>query len=320
MLPLISIIIPTFNRVHVLGETLDSIIAQTYTNWECIIVDDSSSDYTAELLQFYREKEARIQYYRRPLDRPKGANTCRNYGFEVSRGEYIHWFDSDDLMVKDNLKEKVKHLLSSADYDFSICKMARFEGNFKKENFFNNTSNLRIETCLYEDYITGKISILSGTPLWKRKIFNQIDLFDEQLLQFQDLDFYSRIIYKNNRVGIINKELIYVRRYNDSISTKNGNFDLDVDSFLKVKERILKRTPLNLVIVEYIIRDILWAMRWSMAKKNYSIANQCLTLAFKYKNGLPLKLRPKLVRVAIFFKVFKSLGKGDTRLGSLLKL
>ena len=75
---LVSIIIPTFNRAHLLGETLNSVINQTYSNWECIVVDDGSSDYTEQLMEFYIQKDPRIIFVRRPDNRPKGANACRN--------------------------------------------------------------------------------------------------------------------------------------------------------------------------------------------------------------------------------------------------
>ena len=96
---LVSIIIPTYNRAHLIGETLDSILAQTYTNWECIIIDDGSSDDTLEVIDNYIKKDNRFQYYRRPVERSKGPNVCRNFGYELSKGEYINWFDSDDVML-----------------------------------------------------------------------------------------------------------------------------------------------------------------------------------------------------------------------------
>ncbi len=78
---IIIIIIPTYNRAHLIGETLDSILAQTYTNWECIVVDDGSTDETDSLLAAYCAKDKRFQYQHRLSDRPKGANACRNYRF-----------------------------------------------------------------------------------------------------------------------------------------------------------------------------------------------------------------------------------------------
>jgi glycosyltransferase involved in cell wall biosynthesis len=317
---LISIIIPTFNRAHLIGETLDSVIAQTYTNWECIVVDDGSNDYTCELLRFYSKKDSRIQYYQRPKDRPKGANACRNFGFELSKGEYIHWFDSDDLMTRDNLQEKVSYLTNNEQVDFCISKAVKFEGNGRERKFIYSNLNLTVESSLYEDYITGKISILNVTPLWRRKIFESDELYDETLYQYQDLDLYSRIIFKNNRMGIINKELIYIRRFNESISTKNGDFDLKINSFLKVKGRILNRTPNNYVIVEYILKEVLWAMRWNLAKKDYSKAAQCLDLVLAYKSKLSPEVQLKLLRVVRFFKIFKFLKRGETRFKSLLKI
>ena len=69
--PLVSIIILTYNRAHLIGETLDSVLAQTYTHWECIVVDDGSTDATDEVLATYVEKDSRFQYHHRPKDRQK---------------------------------------------------------------------------------------------------------------------------------------------------------------------------------------------------------------------------------------------------------
>src|SRR5690606_30981203 len=105
--PLVSIIIPTFNRAHLIGETLDSVIAQTYQNWECIVVDDGSTDDTAKVMEAYTAKDSRIQYHHRPPEHKPGGNGARNYGFKMSRGEYVNWFDSDDIMLPDFLEFKV---------------------------------------------------------------------------------------------------------------------------------------------------------------------------------------------------------------------
>ena len=113
--PLVSIIIPTFNRANLIGETLDSVIGQTYTNWECIVIDDGSTDGTDKLLNIYLQKDTRIQYLQRPSERPKGANSCRNYGFEFSRGEYVNWFDSDDIMHPEKLEIQINQLQNNLD-------------------------------------------------------------------------------------------------------------------------------------------------------------------------------------------------------------
>jgi len=118
--PLISIIIPTFNRVHIVSETLDSVIAQTYGNWECIIVDDGSTDETERLIGAYCEKDSRFQYHHRPENRSKGANACRNYGFELSKGEYVLFLDSDDLLKDTCLELRLDTFKKDDNLDFVI--------------------------------------------------------------------------------------------------------------------------------------------------------------------------------------------------------
>ena len=113
--PLISIIIPTYNRAHLIGETLDSILLQTYPNWECIVVDDGSADNTADVMRDNIKNDNRFQYHQRPDNRKKSPNSCRNYGFELSKGEYIKWFDSDDIMLPYLLEKQISSFVKNVD-------------------------------------------------------------------------------------------------------------------------------------------------------------------------------------------------------------
>ena len=97
----ISIIIPTFNRASIIGITLDSILAQTYANWECIVVDDGSTDATEELLQKYMLDD-RFQFIKN--NRSKGAPGARNTGLLKATGEFIFFFDSDNSMEPNTLQ------------------------------------------------------------------------------------------------------------------------------------------------------------------------------------------------------------------------
>ena len=89
---LISIIIPTYNRAHLIGETLDSVLAQTYPHWECLFIDDGSTDNSIEVIQAYTKQDKRMKLFTRPAHRMKGANACRNIGLENAVGEYIVFF------------------------------------------------------------------------------------------------------------------------------------------------------------------------------------------------------------------------------------
>ena len=101
---MISVVIPTYNRAHLIGETLDSIMAQTYPDWECIIIDDHSTDSTDDIINTYLFKDPRFSYYKKPKQLPKGPSASRNYGLTKASGDYINWFDSDDLMHPEKYK------------------------------------------------------------------------------------------------------------------------------------------------------------------------------------------------------------------------
>lgn len=192
--PLVSIIIPTYNRAHLIGETLESILAQTYTNWECIIVDDGSTDDTEKVVGKYVYKDPRFRYYHRPADRPKGANACRNYGFERSNGEYVNWFDSDDLMVADKLSTDVS-LIADTDFDFTISQSEFF--NTSQDENLGYWNNVLWSDEPLDDFIVKKISWSQNAPIWKKEIVLKKNVvFDEKLQNAQDYWFHIQAISK----------------------------------------------------------------------------------------------------------------------------
>jgi len=214
--PLVSIIIPTFNRANLIGETLDSVIGQTYTNWECIVIDDGSTDGTDKLLNIYLQKDTRIQYLQRPSERPKGANSCRNYGFEFSRGEYVNWFDSDDIMHPEKLEIQINQLENSR-LNYSVCQSLVFE------NIIDNIIGLRSpKICSdnnFRDYLGREVVWLTDSPIWKRHFLSQFEyLFDEKLQAAQEYEFYCRVLYESPRYEITEKPLVYIKKHTDSIS------------------------------------------------------------------------------------------------------
>jgi glycosyltransferase involved in cell wall biosynthesis len=127
----ISIIIPTYNRSHLIGKTLESILAQTFQNWKCIVVDDNSTDNTNEVMKDYCEKDQRIRFIKRPSNLKKGANSCRNYGFEKSSSPFIKWFDSDDIMYPNHLELMYSKLVDN-DLDFVISDSRNFDSETGK--------------------------------------------------------------------------------------------------------------------------------------------------------------------------------------------
>lgn len=246
---LVSIIIPTYNRAHLIGQTLDSVCAQTYEHWECIVVDDGSSDYTKELLAFYTEKDARIQYHNRPSDRPKGANACRNYGFELSTGKFIQWFDSDDLMVSSYYRDCIIHFEKNKNLDLVLTNYDIFRDSDKV--IFHRQRN--VITNLSLDYFTGKINF--GTPhcVWKKSVVADF-VFDTLLTRAQELDFHFKIL-SSKRItwSCLDHTAVLVRRHVDSItSSYHAGFYKPMQSELKVRRAILKYLYTNKYNLEHL--------------------------------------------------------------------
>ena len=238
---LVSIIIPTYNRAHLIGETLDSILAQTYPNWECIVVDDGSTDATAEVMREFVKKDNRFQYHQRPINKIKGPNSCRNYGFELSNGEYIKWFDSDDVMLPYLLEKQV--LSFAKNVELSVCKLSYFDFERKvpiKENIIFSKN-------LIEDYLIGNVTFYISGPLWKRIFLEkQKQLLDESLTNLDDWDFNLRMLYQKPNVAHINEILILYRVHADSLSQEIGKSNFkEIQSEFEARRKHLKLLKIN---------------------------------------------------------------------------
>lgn len=238
MQELVSIIIPTYNRAHLIGQTLDSVLAQTYEHWECIVVDDGSSDYTDELLAFYCEKDSRIKYHHRPADRIKGANACRNHGFELSKGEYIQWFDSDDLMVEDHLIEKLNAIVDR-DLDFVIARTHNFEKGSEHEPYRYDEKDHGI---LASDFILLKIHWYTYDAIIRRKLASKIE-WNVNMKSWQDYNYFCKMLLESEKGDYLPKILTH-RRIHDvsiqkSLTHNSKTFTLELlDNRIKTYEDI----------------------------------------------------------------------------------
>lgn len=220
MTPLVSIIIPTYNRTHFIGETLDSVLAQTYQNWECIVVDDGSTDYTKELMGLYTEKDSRIQFHHRPKNRKKGANACRNYGFELSKGEYINWFDSDDLMLSRFLKEKIESFTETVDLVIS----SGFYVNEKLEKI--KKFKVNVSEDLFISYMKWNVQIITNSVLFRRSFLYNKNLFKTGLTRGQEEELFSRLFFElsGDNYSVTSKPLFLYRQHSKTKSFQNKNY------------------------------------------------------------------------------------------------
>jgi glycosyltransferase involved in cell wall biosynthesis len=212
--PLISIIIPTYNRAHLISETLDSILVQTYTNWECIVVDDGSTDNTQEIINSYIKKDCRFQYFQRSAKSLKGASSCRNIGFEKSKGNYIQYLDSDDLISENKLNEQITVLSEASDYSIATCKWGRFSETNKDKVVFENLESYATFDSI-EFFLTALANSKGYFPihsyLIKRKLIEKTGGWNEYLSLNDDGEFMMRLITNVEKVFFSSEAYVYYR-------------------------------------------------------------------------------------------------------------
>ena len=219
---MVSIIIPTFNRQDYVGETLNSVLRQTYEDWECIVVDDGSLDDTEKAVHQFVQSDARFSFYKRPAEMLKGANSCRNYGFSVSKGTYIKFLDSDDIITEDCL-QKQKDILD-ANPEKKVCmSYGQFFNNDTKqlEEFWSRNKE-------YNDYllghVTNQIRWAISDPLWRKSFFTEVP-FKEGLMNSQEWLMHGQAVLKLKKDEIYNLKETFtlIRRGNERMSSSKSS-------------------------------------------------------------------------------------------------
>ena len=222
--PKVSIIIPVFNREDLLPHTLDGILLQTFSDWECVLVDDMSTDGSFSVMEQYQKRDARFKIYKRPKNLHKGANACRNYGFLQSLGQYIKWFDSDDIMLPEHLEIAHKTLVDSG-LDFVVTDTINFShesGEFIGKPYEFEKGALPITDWNLALEQTGWIT---DDFLGVRSIVENIR-FNENIIDGDEYNFSVKMLQQNVNGLFIDKVLTHRRVHPNAISVINRTKDL----------------------------------------------------------------------------------------------
>ena len=190
---LVSIVVPLFNRVNLLAETIESVQAQTYPHWELIVVDDGSTDGSNLVAQAYADGDKRIKLHYRERE-PNGAPTCRNLGVEKSSGAYVIFLDSDDLLAPFCLEHRLEKAAQHPDADFLVFPIAIFSTvpneAYKLWNHLDKPGSPEdLDRCLSTD-----TPWQTTCPLWKRETLRRLGPWLEGAKCRQDLEFHVRAL------------------------------------------------------------------------------------------------------------------------------
>lgn len=275
--PLVTVYIPTFNRVELLKRAVESVRQQTYQNLEIIIVDDCSTDGTHEYLEDISNQDSRIRFFLK--EKNSGACVSRNIAIENARGEYITGLDDDDYFLENRIKLFVSKASLNDNIGFfssSILKVA--DDEFRTPNRFNIFKIFGVNSAkklLKQNFIGNQIFL-------KTKIIKEVGGFDENLKAWQDLECWYNLLKKKN---IIFKyisaptQVVDISHRHERITTRK------VENVVNSYEFFLKKHNLN-KIESYILKGQL--INYSPKDFNFfdKIVLFLLTFQFFYLNKL----------------------------------
>lgn len=226
--PLVSVILPTYNRSKLISRAIKSVLKQTYNNFELIIIDDGSTDNTSKVIR--KIKDIRIKYIQRTQN--KGQAAARNTGLKLARGEYIAFHDSDDEWLPNKLEQ---HML--AFHDLSPRYGVVYSGYWrvsKGEKTYLPLRNLsRKETDIHQNLLATSF-VTMVTIVCKKECFSQVGLFDEKLLRHEDWELAIRLA-KQYLFKYIDKALVVVHA--QPINSVSNNIDTLIESLQMILDR-----------------------------------------------------------------------------------
>ncbi len=223
MSELISIILPVYNGEKYLAESIDSILAQTYKEWELLILDDCSTDNSAKIAKEYADKDTRIHYYRneKNLKLPRNLNK----GFSLAKGDYLTW-TSDDNKYRPTALEKMYNVLinnPNEKFVFASCRIINDVGEEIEYIMVNEASKKRI---------IGSNPV-GACFMYTREVYEKVGDYNQELPLVEDFDYWQRI-YVNYGAAII-EEILYDYRWHDGALTST----MMKDQFYQNLEKML---------------------------------------------------------------------------------
>lgn len=205
--PLVSIVLPTYNGARYLAEAVESVIAQSYTNWEMIIVDDASTDRTPDIIAAYAAKDARIRTVRHLSNRRLPG--ALNSGFEAARGEYLTWTSDDNRFRPDAIAEMVAFLESHPEIGLVYADCSAIDDRGRNVGMFYTAE---------PEFLPFGNSV-GACFLYSRHVRDQVGKYADDLFLVEDYDYWLRIA-KSFKVARLPKDLYLYRAHDQSLSSR----------------------------------------------------------------------------------------------------
>lgn len=294
----VSVIIPAYNAMRYLPETIDSLLAQTFKDFEVIIVDDGSTDN----IKAWFEQVSDCRLVLLSQDN-QGQSKARNFGIERSQGEYIAFLDADDLWAPSKLEKQVAALEINPTVGVAYTWVSGIDSNGVSRG---RTIKNFAEGEVWKDLVVHNILECGSTPLIRRSCFEKVGIFDEKLPPCEDLDLWLRIARHFNYL-VIKEPLVYYRQHAGSSSK---NWQLAEKSYLTMLEKAFDNPPPEIAATELAslkaqayamayLRFLAWSALQSQTK-DYRTALAFLQKARRYHPSVVFDKDYFRLRLAIF--------------------
>jgi glycosyltransferase involved in cell wall biosynthesis len=258
----VSIIIPTYNYEAFITATLDSVKNQTFTNWECLIIDDGSTDNTRQKVMEFVADDKRFKYF---YQKNGGVSKARNYGIQQAQGEYIQFLDGDDLLQPNKI------LLQINEFN----RMVKADIVYSDFRYFDDGNNNRLRHSLFDekpnnwlpqfsgsgkaivDYLSKSNFLIISAPIIKKKSLKKIGGFNEAMKGLEDRDFWMRCatsnlffhyVTDNNSFALVRVHPTSASRSTETIT--NGYFQFLVNCLHNPYFNFIQKTMFMLKYVE----------------------------------------------------------------------
>jgi glycosyltransferase involved in cell wall biosynthesis len=241
--PLVSIVMPTYNRAEYILETIKSIQKQTYCSWELIIVDDGSDDNTRQLVNQINDE--RVTYY---YNSHVGMEHTRKIGLDKAKGDFIGFMDSDDLWAPTKLQKQVKYLLENNQVAFTLTGGYEFKTPFVPTVFYYKQRSGTSEGDLFIPFFESKVVAATPSLLFRRQTLNNVPYPCKT--EFGDVQFILALA-KNFKGAILYEPLLYRRVHisNHSVLNRGKQHNHGID-LIKYYKKDLPRAVSNSALLK----------------------------------------------------------------------
>lgn len=279
-MPKVSIVLPTYNGEKFIKESIESVINQTFTDWELIIVNDCSTDGTQEIIEYFLKIDKRIKCIKN-LENKKLPNSL-NVGFRVAKGELLTWTSDDNVFLPNALQEMVSFLESNLN-SYMVC--AKMQIIDETGRFIRMHSEYNEFDMLYNDCV-------GACFMYKRCVITDVGEYDPNRFLVEDYEYWLRILLHYGKIDSINKTLYKYREHSKSLTGKRKK---DIyEQLLRLK----KDYVVDIINKYYYKKDVICNTYYELKFRNMvneDIEDKCKQICPEIKDELEIDNKKDII-------------------------